>query len=146
MWCFSILLMIWIDPLLLLVVSLQSLCHHVRLSNTSQILFHCSVSDNLLSSDNFQLHGVHFVFFSQLLLHHRLLSYLHLSLEVYLVDLSLVEPLEVIWLHSMWRQHTNLSSWVFSHKISIVRELHLGLLLISPCLVLIDFSIFLLLS
>ena len=146
MWCLRILLMIWINPFLFFLVGLNSLGKHSLLSNTSQILFHGSVRDDLLSSNDLELHRVHFVLFSQLILHHLLLSYLHLSLEVYLVNLSLVEPLEVIWLHSIWTQHAHLSSGILRHEISIVCEIKLNFLLMGPILMLLHVSVLLLLD
>jgi hypothetical protein len=132
MWCLSILLMIWVNPLLLFLVGLNSLSKHCLLSNTSKILFHGSIRNDLLSSNDLKLHGVHFVFISQLILHHLLLSYLHLSLEVNLINLSLIETLKMVWLNSMRSQHGYLSSWIFSHKVGVVCEIEFNFFLIGP--------------
>lgn len=105
MWCLLILLVIWIDPFLLLIISLHSLCLHMLLSNTSQILFHGSVAKDLLSADDLLLHCVHLILFSFLLFHHFRFTDLHLSLQVDLVDLLLVEALKMIWLHSVSSKH-----------------------------------------
>jgi hypothetical protein len=97
--------MVWVNPLLFLGVSHGVLGSHVSLSDSSEILFHSSVSHDLLSTDNFLLHSVHFIFVNFLIFHELLFPKLHLSLKVYLVDLSLVKSLEVVWLNSVIAKH-----------------------------------------
>ena len=142
----GILLAIWVDPLFLLCVSHSCLGLFMLFSYTSEILFHSSISNNLLSSNNLLLHSVHFFFFGSLLLHQFLLTDLHLALEENLVFLSLVEPFEVVWLHSMGCEHRNLGGWVFCHKICVICVFNLNFLGFFPVLVHFDFSFLLLLS
>ena len=146
MWRFHVLFVIWVNPLLFLGVRHGVLGSHMILSNSSEILLHCSVSNDLLSTDHFLLHSVHFIFVNFLFFHELLLPNLHLSLEVNLVGLALGESFEVVWLNSVGSQHRNLSRWVFSHEICIISELNLNFLSIFPILVHLNISVLLLLG
>lgn len=67
-------------------------------------------------------------------------------LEENRVLLSLTETLEVVRLHSVRGQHRGLSSWVFSHKISVIGVLELNFLSLLPILVHLNIPLLLLLS
>jgi hypothetical protein len=145
-WRLSIHLVVRINPLLLLDISLDSLGHEMVLSNSSLSFFEGSVSQDLLSPDDLELHGIHLVLIGFLVLHQLRLSHLLLPFEVDLVDLPLVEPFEMVWFHAMGSQHTHLCLGVLGHEIGVICLVDLNSLLIVPILMLEDFSVLLLLS
>lgn len=142
----SILLMVWVEPLLLLIISLYSLSEFMCLGNLTETALHLSILQYFLSSKGLFLQRIHFVFIFLLLLHHFLLSQLLLSLEVNLIFLFLGKSFEVIWLDSMIGEHTLLGGWVFSHEIMVQGEVDLDLLLVCPFVMLSHISILLCLS
>ena len=146
MWSLRILLVIWVDPLLLLNISLKSLSLHVVLCHLSETLLHGSITEDLLSSDDLLLESICLILFGLLLFHHFSFTHLHLPLEIHLILLGLSESLEVVWLHSVGCEHRHLSGWVLSHEIGVIGILNLSCLSISPLLVLSDLSILLLLG
>ena len=97
-----VLLMIRVNPFFFFVCSLHSLHLSMLILNLSVTSLHGSISQNLLSPLLFKLHSVELVFFVLLSFHHVCLSNLLSSLIPHLVNLSLVEAFEVIWLDSVW--------------------------------------------
>lgn len=142
----SILLMVWVEPLLLLIISLYSLSKFMCLGNLTETALHLSILQYFLSSESLFLQRIHFVFFFFLLLHHFLLSQLLLSLEVNLIFLFLGKSFEVIWLDSMIGEHALLGGWVFSHEVMVQGKVDLDLLLVCPFVMLSHVFILLCLS
>ena len=138
---FSILLVIWVNPFLILISGLNGLSHLMILSNTSKTSFHCSISKNLLSSNSLKLHGIRFILIFLLLIHLLFFSHLLLSFQVNLINLALIESFEVIWLHSVWGQHTGFSGLIFGHEVVIICLFNLFCFLSGPQLVLCSLSI-----
>jgi len=140
---FNVLLVIWVNPFCILVSSLGVLNTVVLLHYFSCSTLELSISNNLLATHWFLLHSIQFVLIDTLLLHHGLFFDLLWSLKVNLVSLSLIEAFEMIWLNSMWCQHAHLGLWVLCHEIVIISKMDFSLVLISPNLMLIEFSLFL---
>jgi hypothetical protein len=138
--------MVWVDPLFLLNLRLNGLRHEVVFGDTSLPLLEGSISQDLLSPDNLKLESVGLLLVLSLLLHQLLLPYLLLPFEVHLVDLSLIKPFEMVWLHSVRGKHAHLGLRILSHEIRRVCLVDFHLLLMLPNLMLEDFSLPLLLG
>lgn len=128
-------LVIWINPLLLLVSSLSLLHFSVLNLGGSKVILHFSIIQNLCPSYFFQLHSIEFILIFFLKTHHSSFSQLLFSLEVNLIDLVLFKSFEMIWFNSMVSKHAHFSLWIFSHEIVIVSEFNFSFLLSGPFIV-----------
>lgn len=141
-----ILLVVRVDPLLFVVSCLRRLLHQVVLGHRAQLLFHLSVVQYLLPPNLLQLHRIQLILLLLLLTHHFRFTDLHFALQVDLIDLVLVQALEVVRFHAVWRQHAYFCLRVLSHEIMIICKLKLMMLLLSPSITLFLLTLSLFLS
>ena len=93
-----------------------------------------------------QLDGIHLLLLHDLLLLHFYLPDLHLSLQIHLINLLLIEALEVVWLHSVGSEHAHLRGRVLGHEVMSAGVGQLLFLQVLPRLVRDNVSILLISS
>ena len=130
-----------VDPFLFMISGLSCLLHEMVFSNWAKILLHFSIMQYLLPTNLLLLHCIELIFFFLLIPHHLSFTHLHLSLQINLIDLILIQPLEMIWLYTMWCKHAYFCLWVLSHEIMIICKLKLMVLLLGPCIALLLFAL-----
>ena len=141
-----VLLVVWVNPSAFLVSGLSSLQLSVLVLHTSMVLLKVSISQDLLTTNVFLLHGVSLILVYLLLLHEAGLLQLLGSLIVDVVDLTLIESLKVVWLDSVVSEHAHFSLRVLSHEVVGGGEGDLFLVEVSPIIVVVSISLSLLLG